>query len=76
MGCYTHLESTLPSHRITCLGMNLMRKNETVCSILNRRTVEPRVEERALVNREVEPGWFSVARPTEGTGEVPTWGDQ
>ena len=49
-----------------------MVKNETVCSILNRRTVEPRVEERALVNGELEPGWLSVVRPTEGTGVVPT----
>jgi hypothetical protein len=48
-----------------------MRKNETVCSILNRRTAEPRVEERALVNVQLEPGRLFVARPTEGTGVVP-----
>jgi hypothetical protein len=40
-----------------------MRKNETICSILNRRTVEPRVEERALVNGALEPaGYPSLAR--------------
>jgi hypothetical protein len=48
-----------------------MVKNETVCSILNRRRVEPQVEERALLNGQFEAGRSFVAHPTEGTGVVP-----
>lgn len=44
-------------------------KSGPVCSILNRRTVEPQVEERALVNRDLEPGWLQVARPTKHRGQ-------
>jgi CRP-like cAMP-binding protein len=30
--------------------------------------VEPQVEERAIINEELEPGWLSVAYPTKGPG--------
>jgi hypothetical protein len=53
-----------------------MRKNGTVCSILNRRRVVARVEERALINGQLQAGWLCVACPTEGTGVEPIRGDQ
>ena len=50
-------------------GAKVAAKDGPVCSILNRRTVEPQVEERALLNRELEPGWLKVARPTKRRGQ-------
>ena len=49
----------------TCLGVKVMAKNQGVCSILNRRTKERRVEGGAIVNAEWENGFGSVAYPTE-----------
>jgi hypothetical protein len=49
----------------TCLGVKVVGKNQGVCSILNRRTKERRVEGGAIVNAELQNGFGSVPCPTE-----------
>src|SRR5262249_53944195 len=46
-----------------------MPNDDTVCSILNRRTPGRRVQERTNSEAMLEPGWFTVARPTKRTGD-------
>ena len=44
-----------------------MPKGDFPCSILNRRTSDSRVQEGANINRMLEPGHLSAARPEQGT---------
>ena len=46
-----------------------MPKDDTVCSILNRRAPEPQVQGSANLNGMLEPGRPLVVRPTQGTGD-------
>lgn len=53
-----------------------MGKNAAVCSILNRRTIEPRVEEGAIVSEESVEDGVIRRLPDKEHRVVPIRGDQ
>ena len=51
------------SNRPETRGEQSNQKNEHPCSILNRRTEKPRVEEGAFINGELKPGLVRCRLP-------------